>query len=198
MNEQKYKEMVEGQGQVLEEVVVRLDSLENREYPDYRDATKRIDLAVGQLVQSVVEIKEKVTAIPKAIPVEYIHKLDPKNRKVLLLIVGLIVALITLSIWVVSLYGDQAQFEEQALKYRFIRQIFPVQSDKADSAYAADPVKIKQVISDMEEKAVTSSHAQDIANQKTKEAEEAKSAARAIAKSSKHARSKVLTVKKNK
>lgn len=198
MNEQKYKEMIEGHGQILEEVVVRIESLENREYPDYREATKKIDMAVGQLVHSVADIKEKITALPKAIPVEYVHKLDPKNRKVALLIIGLIAGLMAFMIWVISLYGDQAQFEEQALKYRFIRQLFPEQSDMADSAYTADPRKMARVIKQMEEQSFANSHAQDIAAQKAREAQEAKAAVKALEKSSKRSRIDVLVDKRKK
>ncbi|MGN6394727.1 MAG: hypothetical protein ACTHMI_04140 [Mucilaginibacter sp.] len=48
MNEQKYKEKIAGRGQILEEVVARIESLENREYPDFRDARQ----IVGRLFQT--------------------------------------------------------------------------------------------------------------------------------------------------
>lgn len=198
MNEQKYHEIVEGHGLVLEEIVVRVESLENREFPDYREATKRIDQAIGHLVQSVADVKEMATALPKAMPVEYIHKFDPKNKKVLLVIVGLVIALLALIMWVFTLYGNQTRFEEYALKYRFMRQVFPIQSDKADSAYATDPDKMKRLIKIMEDQAIASSHAQDIASQKLREAEAANATAKTLEKSSRQFRGEALVERRKK
>lgn len=187
MSEQKYKELIEAQSQVLEEVVLRVESLENREYPDYRQATADIHRAVGTLSLSADDIKALVKSIPPSIPVDHLHKLEPKSKKVILLISGLAVLLICCCCWIFHLYQWNNDLFAQSLKYRAIRQAFPLQTDWADSIYRIDPDNMERTTIKLEEQAEASSHAKDIADQKAREAEGAKASARQIDKASKHA-----------
>lgn len=195
MNEQKYKEMIEGHGQVLEEVVIRLESLENREYPDYRQATAQINTAVASLLQIAEDTKVMVASMPKSIKTEHIHQLDTKGKKVIL-IIGALGALIFLClIWVMNVYDQKSQLSEYALKYRAIRQIFTKQSDWADSVYRSGPDNMEQVTRKLEDQSAASSHARNIAEQKYREAQEAKDEARQLEKTSKLSRKDALHTK---
>lgn len=188
MNEQKYKELIEAQSQVLEEVVLRVESLENREYPDYRQATVDIGKAVATLASTADDIKAIVKSLPQSIPVDHLHKFESKSKRVILLIVGLSVSLILCCCWIFHLYQQNDDLFAQSLKYRAIRQAFPVQSDWADSLYQVSPKKMEQTTIKLEEQAEASSHAKDVADQKVREAEAAKANARQIDKASKHAK----------
>lgn len=188
MNEQKYKEMIEGQGQILEEVVLRIESLENREYPDYRQATADIGNAVATLASTANDIKSIVKSLPPSIPVDHLHKFEPKSKNVILLITGLAALLVLCCCWIFHLYQENGDLFAQSLKYRAIRQAFPLQSNWADSIYQVSPKNMEQTTSKLEEQSETSSHAKDVADQKVREAEAAKAHARQIDKASKHAR----------
>lgn len=188
MNEQKYKELIEAQSQVLEEVVLRMESLENREYPDYRQVTADIGKAVATLALTANNINAIVNSLPQSIPVDHLHKFEPKSKKVILLIAGLSILLILCCSWIFHLYQQNDDLFAKSLKYRAIRQAFPVQSDWADSIYQVSPKNMEQTITKLEEQAEASSHAKDVAAQKIREAEAAKANARQIDKASKHAK----------
>ena len=192
MNEQKYKEIIDGHGQVLEEAVLRLESLENREYPDYRQATVEINVAVATLLKIATDTKAIVTSIPKSIATEHIHKVDFKGKKIIFVLAGAALAVFLCLIWIVNLYAQISELSEQALKYRSIRQVYPVQSDWADSIYRVDPDNMEKATKQLEEQSEASSHARDIAEQKYREAQEAKKEAKQLEKVSAHSRKNAL------
>jgi len=195
MNEQKYKEMIEAQGQVLEEAVLRLESLENREYPDYRQTTAEINEAVALLLRTANEAKTVVSAVPKSIATEHVHKLDFKNKKVVIIAVSMVLVIFLCITWIVNLYDQKSQLSEYALKYRAIRQVYPRQSDWADSIYRASPAGMEQTTRKLEDQSLASSHAKDVAEQKYREAEEAKGQASKLEKASKRLRKDALHAK---
>lgn len=195
MNEQKYKEMIEAHGQVLEEVVLRIESLENREYPDYRRTTVEINDAVALLLQTAAEAKTMVSSVPKSITTEHIHKFDFKSKKAIIILAALVIVIFLCITWIINLYDQKSQLSEYALKYRAIRQVYPRQSDWADSAYRADAAGMEQTTRKLEDQSLASSHAKDIAEQKYREAKEAKDQASKLEKTSKFSRKDALHAK---
>lgn len=192
MNEQKYKEMTEAQGQVLEEVVLRIESLENREYPDYRRTTVEINDAVALLLETATEAKTMVSSVPKSITTEHIHKLDFKSKKAIIIVATLVIVIFLCVTWIINLYDQKSQLSEFALKYRAIRQVYPRQGDWADSVYRVSPANMEQTTRKLEDQSLASSHAKDIAEQKYREAEEAKGQASKLEKASKRLRKDAL------
>lgn len=195
MNEQKYKEMIEAHGQVLEEVVLRIESLENREYPDYRQTTAEINNAVALLINTATEAKIMVSSVPKSITTEHIHKVDFKSNKAIIIVAVLVIVIFLCITWIINLYDQKSQLSEYALKYRAIRQVYPRQSDWADSAYRAGAAEMEQTTRKLEDQSLASSHAKDVAEQKYREAEEAKGRASKLEKASKRLRKDALHAK---
>lgn len=192
MNEQKYKEMIEGQGQILEEVVLRIESLENREYPDYRQATAQITKAVASLLKIAEDTQVMVSSIPKSIKTEHVHKVDFKSKKAITIVAGLILVIFLCIAWIMNLYNQKSTLSEYALKYRAIRQVYPLQSNWADSVYRAGPADMEDTTRKLEDQSAASSQAKDIAEQISREAKEAKDRATELEKASRRSRKDAL------
>lgn len=189
--------------EILDNLVVQVNALEKREVklpnynerfntiekliiqsiPDYNKPIENLQAAVSQhnLAYPAEEIKaqintlrNEVACIPKVIPVRNYHHVDVKTKPFmitgsLLLIFVAISTGLSIHLWV-----ENSRLHVNDIKCRMTRQIFPIQAKAVDSFYAKTPVKMEQQTVQFETEALERSKAADIAEQKAREAKEAK------------------------
>ena len=190
MNEQ-LTERLDSHDEMIDHLVTKVEALETRRYPDYERQTAELMRIADEAKAYLADVKTFMQSLPKVMPVK--HSLDWKSKAVVLTGCFFLLLAVLLTAWNISLHAENQTLKGQALKYRAIRQTFPVQSDWADSTFRADPENFEQTTIRLEEQALASAHAKDIADQKTREADAAEANAKQLTEKSKQARKQVLS-----
>ncbi|HEY5327136.1 MAG TPA: hypothetical protein VIJ27_09050 [Mucilaginibacter sp.] len=189
--------------EIIDQLVIKVNALEKREVklPDYTtnfedlkkwladhlsDHSKTIEelkTTVSQhnleypatkIQAQLDEVKTIVESIPKIIPVKHSHYFDPKSKGwviagVVLLIVTAISTGLNAHLWV-----ENNRLQANDIKFRMLRQAYPVQADWAEQHYFNNPDTAESETIRLENEAKERSEATDLANQKEREAKAAK------------------------
>ncbi|GGG18802.1 MULTISPECIES: hypothetical protein [Pontibacter] len=111
------------------------------QFEELKALLKRHDLSVQalQIYALIASLQEKITKLPKLLPVRHYHHFEDRSRGFL---IGGMVCLLTTAIFVglcFSLYQENGRLQENNMKYRIIRQAYPDAAHWADSTYLHDP-----------------------------------------------------------
>ncbi len=150
---------------------------------DYNKPVEELKIAVNQhnleypatkIQAQLNEVKTIVESIPKIIPVKHSHYFDPKSKGwviagVILLIVTAISTGLNAHLWV-----ENNRLEANDIKFRMLRQTYPIQANWAEQHYFNNPDTAENETIRLENEAKERSDAVDIANQKEREAKAAK------------------------
>jgi hypothetical protein len=189
--------------EIIDQLVIKVNLLEKREIklpdyipnfedlkkwliehlPDYNKPIEELKTIVSQhnleypatkIQAQLDEVKTIVESIPKIIPVKHSHYFDPKSKGwviagVILLIVTAISTGLNAHLWV-----ENNRLQANDMKYRMLRQAYPVQANWAEQHYFNNPDTAENETIRLENEAEERSEAIDIANQKEREAKAAK------------------------
>jgi len=189
--------------EIIDQLVIKVSEIDNREikFPDYAPNFEDLKKWVGdhlpdynkpieELKASVNkhnltypatkiqgqldEVKTIIASIPKTIHVKHNHYFDPKSRGwiiagIILLIVTAISTGLNAHLWV-----ENNRLQANDMKFRMIRQTYPIQANWAEQHYFNNPDSAGKETICLENEAKERSEAADIANQKEREAKEAK------------------------
>jgi hypothetical protein len=110
------------------------------------------------------------------IPVRHHHHFENKSKW--WLTAGIVLLLITsiASELCYSLYRENHRLHDNDVKFRMIRQRYPIATRWADSTFYRDPKEVEKVTEKLEAQDLAVAEAEAIARQKQQEAKEAKSA----------------------
>jgi len=170
----EFEERLNLQEEITDQVIKPLETVEKRDYPDYTEATKKLTQAVETIGTQASGVKTMVEGLPKSITIRHEYAFDLKTKGWLIgLVVFAILFLIICSLYIATL-SENRRLRANDLKYRAIRQVFPIQADWADRLYYADPDHMESITDSLEEAAKVRSHTKDIAEQSARDAREAK------------------------
>ena len=135
-----------------------------------------------EIKTNIYTLRNELAQIPKVIPVKNHHHIDVKTRPFiyagsLLLILVAISTGLTIYLWV-----ENYRLHANDIKFRMIRQNFPIQAKTVDSFYTKTPLTMEKQTIQYENEALERSEAADIARQKEREAKEAKDNLKALKK----------------
>ena len=193
--ESEIKEKLDNHEQLFDQLIKQVEVIEKRDYPDYKAATA----ALSELVINLKSHLDQVKALfEKLLAMKIQYTLDIKTKGVIIVLAvwGLFTCLsVGLNI---SQHADNNTLKANSLKYRMIRQAYPIQADWADSIYQADPDAAEKNTIEIEEKASQSDHAGDVAEQKEQDAKTAQKEAKALKKETAQAQKETLSGSKTK
>ncbi len=186
--------------EIIDQLVIKVNEIDKREirFPDYTpyfedlkkwlaehlpDYNKPIDelkAAVNQhnleypatkIQVQLDEVKAIMARIPKT--VKHDHYFDPKSRGwiiagVILLIVTAISTGLNAHLWL-----ENSRLQANDIKFRMIRQSYPIQANWAEQHYYNNPDTAESETIRLENEAKERSEAADVASQKEREAKEA-------------------------
>ena len=189
--------------EIIDQLVIKVNALEKREIklpdytpnfedlkkwlanhlPNHNESINELKATVSQhnlaypatkIQAQLDEVKTIVESIPKIIPVKHSHYFDPKSKGwvlagVILLIVTAISTGLNAHLWV-----ENNRLQANDLKFRMLRQAYPVQANWAEQHYFNSPDTAERETIRLENEAEERSEAVDIANQKEREAKAAK------------------------
>jgi hypothetical protein len=188
--ESEIKEKLDTHDQVLDQIITQVEELGKRDYPDYQQSTADMKQTALDLKDDLSEVKKLTSTL---LAMKHRHSLDINSKAVIIILTawGLFTCLaLGLNI---SQHADNSKLKANSIKYRIIRQTFPMQADKADSIYSADPGAAEKNTVELEERATESDHARDIAMQKERDAKAAFEEAKALKKRAAQARKDALS-----
>ncbi|MDB5156157.1 MAG: hypothetical protein JWR50_864 [Mucilaginibacter sp.] len=193
--ENEINEKLEMHDQLFDQLIKQVEVVEKREYPDYKAATAALRELVINLKSYLDQVKALVDTL---LAMKIKHRLDLKTKGVIIVLAawGIFTCLsVGLNI---SQHADNNTLRANSFKYRIIRQTYPIQADKADSIYQADPDAAEKNTIELEEKASQSDHAGDVAEQKEQDAKVAQKEAKTLKKETARARKETLSGNKTK
>jgi hypothetical protein len=189
--------------EIIDQLVIKVNALEKREIklpdytPNFEDLKKwladhladhnktieelkttvsqhHLEYPATKIQAQLDEVKTIVENIPKIIPVKHSHYFDPKSKGwviagVILLIVTAISTGLNAHLWV-----ENNRLRANDIKFRMIRQAYPVQANWAEQHYFNNPDTAESETIRLENEAKERSEAVDIASQKEREAKAAK------------------------
>lgn len=189
--------------EIIDQLVIKVNALEKQEiklpdyrpnfedlknwladhFPDYNKPIVELKAIVNQhnlaypatkIQAQLDEVKIIVENVPKIIPVKHSHYFDPKSKGwiisgVILLIVTAISTGLNAHLWV-----ENNRLQANDIKFRMLRQAYPVQANWAEQHYFNSPDTAESETIRLENEAEERSEAVDIANQKEREAKAAK------------------------
>lgn len=189
--------------EIIDQLVIKVNALEKREIklpdytpnfedlkkwlsdhlPDYNKPIEELKTTVSQhnleypatkIHAQLDKVKNIVESIPKIIPVKHSHYFDPKSKGwviagAILLIVTAISTGLNTHLWV-----ENNRLQANDIKFRMLRQGYPVQANWAEQHYFNNSDKAENETIRLENEAEERSEAVDIANQKEREAKAAK------------------------
>jgi hypothetical protein len=189
--------------EIIDQLVIKVNALEKREIklpdytrnfedlkkwlanhlPDHNKTIEELKTTVNQhnleypatkIQAQLNEVKTIVESIPKIIPVKHNHYFDPKSKGwviagVILLIVSAISTGLNAHLWV-----ENNRLQANDIKFRMIRQAYPIQANWAEQHYFNNPDTAESETIRLENEAEERMEAVDIANQKEREAKAAK------------------------
>lgn len=189
--------------EIIDQLVIKVNTLEKREIklpdytpnfedlkkwlsdhlPDYNKPIEDLKITVSQhnleylatkIQAQLDEVKTIVESIPKIIPVKHSHYFDPKSKGwviagVILLTVTAVSTGLNAHLWV-----ENNRLQPNDIKFRMIRQAYPVQANWAEQHYFNNPDIAESETIRLENEAKERSEAVDLANQKEREAKAAK------------------------
>ena len=189
--------------EIIDQLVIKVNTLEKQEIklpdytpnfeelkewladhlPDYNKSIEELKTTVSQhnleypatkIKAQLDEVKTIVENIPKIIPVKHSHYFDPKSKGwviagVILLIVTTISTGLNAHLWV-----ENNRLQANDIKFRMLRQAYPVQANWAEQHYFNNPDTAESETIRLENEAEERSEAVDLANQKEREAKAAK------------------------
>jgi hypothetical protein len=174
--------------EIIDQLVIKVNALEKREIklPDYTpnfDDLKKwladhlpdnLEYPATKIQAQLDEVKTIVESIPKIIPVKHSHYFDPKSKGwviagVILLIVTAISTGLNAHLWM-----ENNRLQANDIKFRMLRQVYPVQANWAEQHYFNNPDTAESETIRLENEAKERSEAVDIANEKEREAKAAK------------------------
>jgi hypothetical protein len=178
--------------EIIDQLVIKVEALEKRgiKLPDYTPnfedlkiwladhlatvSQHNLEYPATKIQAQLDEVKTIVENIPKIIPVKHSHYFDPKSKGwiiagVILLIVTAISAGLNAHLWV-----ENTRLQANDIKFRMLRQAYPVQANWAEQHYFNNPDTAESETIRLENEAEERSEALDIANQKEREAKAAK------------------------
>jgi hypothetical protein len=188
--ESEIKEKLDTHDQVLDQIITQVEELGKRDYPDYKQTTADLKQTTLDLKSYLSDVKALIDTL---LAMKHKHTLDIKSKAAIIILAawGIFTCLVVgLDI---SQHTENNTLNTNSIKYRIIRQTYPVQADKADSIYMADPDAAEKNTIELEEKATESDHARDIAAQKERDAEAAREEAKALRKQAAQARKEALS-----
>jgi hypothetical protein len=178
--------------EIIDQLVIKVEALEKRgiKLPDYTPnfedlkiwladhlatvSQHNLEYPATKIQAQLDEVKTIVENIPKIIPVKHSHYFDPKSKGwiiagVILLIVTAISTGLNAHLWV-----ENTRLQANDIKFRMLRQAYPVQANWAEQHYFNNPDTAESETIRLENEAEERSEALDIANQKEREAKAAK------------------------
>ncbi|QJD97703.1 hypothetical protein HH214_18400 [Mucilaginibacter robiniae] len=102
--------------------------------------TKTLDFSnqLSQYGELLIGVKDQVTAIPKEIPVKTKIEFDTKAKFVIKVILGLSLAVVTLTGVVVALFVNVSHRADDENRYKVVKGFYPEVSHQVDSAYVVN------------------------------------------------------------
>lgn len=189
--------------EIIDNLVIQVNALEKREVklPDYNERFGAIERLIlqsipdqeklmeelkseinqhnlaypaEQIQEQINVLRSELALIPKVIPVRHHHHVDVKTKP--WFIAGtLLLIFVALSTGLgIYLWTANNRLEANDIKFRMIRQVYPVQANEVDSEYTHDAEGMEKLTVKYETEALERSKAADIAEQKEREAKEAK------------------------
>lgn len=150
--------------------------------PDHGQQLERMEAQVNKIADDpsweklqamLPHVLQKISTIPKEIPMRHHHHFDLRSKG---FIIGGITLLVTTMIAVgllFSFWSENSRLHENDIKYRMIRQAVPGTALWADSIYHRNPNEVKRQTEKLEAQEETRRKAKVIAKQKEKQAREA-------------------------
>jgi hypothetical protein len=188
--ESEIKEKLDTHDQVLDQIITQVEELGKRDYPDYKQSTADLKQTALDLKSYLSDVKALIDTL---LAMKHKHTLDIKSKAVIVILSawGLFTCLaVGLDI---SQHAENNTLKANSIKYRIIRQTYPIPADKADGIYMADPDAAEKNTIELEEKATESDHARDVAAEKEREAKAAREDAKALKKQTTQARKEALS-----
>jgi len=178
--------------EIIDQLVIKVNALEKREIklpdytPNFEDLKKwladhlttvsqhNLEYPATKIQAQLDEVKTIIESIPKIIPVKHSHYFDPKSKGwviagVILLVVTAVSTGLNAHLWV-----ENNRLQANDIKFRMIRQTYPIQANWAEQHYFNNPDTAENETIRLENEAEERSEAVDIANQKEREAKAAK------------------------
>jgi len=150
---------------------------------DFKTSTNELKAAVEKhnlqypatiIQQQLESTRGLVKSLPKFMPVKHEHWFDPKTKPVILGGIIWFIVMAMLTGLCVHLWVENNRLSANDMKFRMIRQTYPVQANWADKYYSANPTGMKNTTEQLENEAMERSEAVDMAHQKEREAKAAK------------------------
>jgi hypothetical protein len=187
------EERLIAQEEISEQMVKRIGELEKRDFPDYAASTAELKETALAVSGQVATVEAVVRNLPKAIEMKHRYTLDFKTRGWVIGLAIWIIAFVIIICLYLNLRTANNDLKVNDLKYRAIRQVFPVQGDWADSCYRANPDGMEKTTTALEEQSLATVHAKDLAEQKQREAKEAQRSADRLKRKTKSIHEKMLS-----
>jgi len=129
-------------------------------------AQLNISYPAEQIKNTIAESKGILEAIRKALPVRVKHQFNFKTKG--WIIAGMILLIVTaISTGLCShLWAENSRMQANDIKFRAIRQVYPIQAYWADKYYAEHPDAMKDTTERLESEATERSESLDLSNQK--------------------------------
>jgi hypothetical protein len=192
-----------GNDEIVDSIIKKMDELEKREvkntdYSLHFEALKKIfevflnrynkesaelKVAIGQLninypseqIQgTLAEVKPIVEGIRKLLPIRVRHQFDFTTKG--WIIAGMMLLIITAICTGLCgyLWTENSRMQANDIKFRMIRQVYPIQGNWADSYYSKNPEGMEDTTAKLEEQALERSSAQDRIEQAERKVKQAR------------------------
>lgn len=188
MKTKTIEEQLEEQEEVLQLMLTKLQTLENRkiEFPEIRipDYSNQLEIMkkellrvnhcypVDKIEEQITKIKNLSNGLPEVIKVRRYHHFEDKSKgfiigAVVLLLVSAMVMGISVSMWT-----ENGRLNENSVKFRVIRQGYPNVAYWADTTYHRDPEEIQLLTDKLESEQAAAALAEAAAKAKIKEVQQ--------------------------
>jgi len=148
----------------------------NKESVELKDAIGQLNISylAEQIQSTLAEVKPVVEGIRKSLPIRVKHQLDATTKSwiiagMMLLIITAICAGLCGYLWT-----ENNRMQANDIKFRMIRQVYPIQGNWADSYYSKNPEGMEDTTAKLEEQALERSSAQDRIEQAEREVKQAR------------------------
>ena len=148
----------------------------NKENAELKTAVSQLNVSypAEQIQNTLVEVNAILETIRKSLPVKVKYELNPKTKG--WIIAGVMLLIITaISVGLCGhLWTENNRYKVNDIKFRMLRQVYPIQANWAEQYYLNNPDKAESETIKLEDEAIERSEAFDVEKQKERDAKMAK------------------------
>lgn len=160
----KHEQRLEELEEVLQRTLNKVQELETRKIelpkmPDYTSQFSELKESIAQhnlaypavkIQTQILELKKNIDSIPRRIRIQhYYHFTDRSKGSIIAGMILLIICAFSVGI-AINLWKENRKLNENSVKYRMMRQVYPKATRRVDSIYSTNPALVEQWVDSLE------------------------------------------------